>query len=379
MPRNRIFSAAQALYVGPTPATGSHYSSGNSGINQVVQLNRIQSFNFNSQIPRTDVNQLGQVNSIDRPFLRTPNVPFTFTYYVANLWNEAQLGFNIGQGVSALSGFFSKASDDKNYFLQVAPEGQDANGRVDAPGQVAAVNGNVIGIGNAYITSYSVSASVGGLPVCSVGGEGLNWVFDVGVSGNNIPAVHPVSGYEIYSWNYEIPTANQNIGTGDLALSVLRPGDILLAFKLAGTDNNYGQGGISIDDAKLQNFSLSVGMSRTPIEQLGSKYAVSREINTPAQVKLTCNAIAGDLTTGSLNDVLSQDSAYDVTVSLCKTTNSGHGTCIVQHQIKNTKLDSISWNGAVGGNADVAFDFVGQIGGTSTSTTAGYFQSGIYR
>ena len=70
MPRNRIIYQSEAVFAGPSPATGFHFLSGatpvaNVGINtqpytsRVKELQRIQTANYSFNITRQDVNQFG--------------------------------------------------------------------------------------------------------------------------------------------------------------------------------------------------------------------------------------------------------------------------------------------------------------------------------
>ena len=63
MARNRIIYQSEALYAGPSPATGDHFSAGNGGNNLVNQLHRVQSANYSFNIARQDVNQFGELAS----------------------------------------------------------------------------------------------------------------------------------------------------------------------------------------------------------------------------------------------------------------------------------------------------------------------------
>ncbi len=84
MARKRVIYQSEALYAGPTPPTGYHYSSGNSGVNLVQQVHRVQSANYSFNVSRQDVNQYGQLAAIDRIILQAPTVNLDFNYYLTN-------------------------------------------------------------------------------------------------------------------------------------------------------------------------------------------------------------------------------------------------------------------------------------------------------
>lgn len=370
MPRNRIISAAEALYVGPTPATGQHFSSGASGVNNVVQLNRIQSCNHSWNIDRQNVNQFGQLGYIDRISLGSPNVPLSFSYLLANFYNENQLGFEISPNTSCISGILNRTEDEKNYFIKVASEGDDANGSVQTSNY-----GNCFAFGNCFLTSYNFQASVGALPTVDIGLEGLNVSFDSGASGNNIPAVNPADGTQITTWKYQLPFTSGQQGTGDLAITVLKPGDITVSIKEAGTATDFNEAGININDAKIQSINISFDLSREPLQKLGSRYAFAREITFPVEVRCNLSAQVGDLTTGNLTQILCDDTAYDITVNLNKSNCTTVGDTICKYIVKNAKLDSESFSNSIGANSTVDVNFSCSLGGPSQQNL-GLFLSG---
>jgi hypothetical protein len=379
MPRNKITYQGQVLYVGPTPATGQHFNSGNSGVNQIVQLHRVQSCNYDYNVARVDVNQFGELGAIDRVILDTPTVGLNVTYLLANFWNERNLGFNVDGTVTCISGILNKTADEKNYFLKVSDDGVDGVGDTDT--SVATV-----GFGNGFISSYTSEASVGAFPMVSLNIEALNNTWDNSISGYN-PAVNPADGQRITTWRYRVPTATSNAGGGDLDISVLRPGDITITFKqrnaadegiLANATGVYNTLGADINDIKIQSYRLAVALSRQPIQKLGNKFAFSREITLPINATLSIEAILGDITTGSLSDVVNCDNSYDITIQLKKPDDCSGGTkpVICQYQLKNCKLNSQSYASNIGNNKTVTLEFAAQVGGPNQANV-GLFMSGL--
>lgn len=134
MPRNRVIYQSEALYVGPSPAYSGHYKfiTGSNAVNvptqklnqldplsnrivnsgnttgalssivmtsgllpNVTNLDRIQSINYNFNIPRTDVNQFGNLAAIDRVIIDQPTVGLDFNYLQNGFKNEKELGFSV--------------------------------------------------------------------------------------------------------------------------------------------------------------------------------------------------------------------------------------------------------------------------------------------
>jgi len=195
-------------------------------------------------------------------------------------------------------------------------------------------------------------------------------------------AVDPENGTRLTS-KYRLPQAVSDFGTGDLNISTLRPGDITFTIKQRTAENEGSEtdatgtydtigAQIGVTDAKIQSYSFNFDLSREPIQKLGSRYAFSREISFPVTVSCSVDAIVNDLTTGSLDDIINSDDAYDITVTMTAP-NDTDGVCL--YTLKNAKLDTQSYTSSIGDNKSVTLDFSSQIGGPN-QTTLGFFMSG---
>ena len=372
MPRNRIIYQSEALYAGPTPATGFHFrNSATEGTNLVDQLQRVQTANYSFTVDRTDVNQFGQLAAIDRVILTSPTVALDFSYILANLTNEYSLGFYVQSGtqpeVSAISGILSKVEDEKNFFIKTVTEGADAVGNTDTSNNVG-----VIGIGNGFIASYTTEGSVGNFPTASVNVEGLNMVFQNGVSGNIIPAINPENGQEIGTIKYALPIAASSTAintVGASGISALRPGDITLSLPTTI--------GANTSTFNIQSYSLSFDLTRTPIERLGSKFAFAREIDFPVTVSLSVDAQVTDLSAGTLAQLVSGDSSTFYNPSIFIKNPTITDQTVVRYTLKRAKLDSQEFSSDIGSNKSVTLNFSSQVGGPEDRAN-GLFFSGLY-
>jgi hypothetical protein len=382
MARNRIIYQSEAVYAGPAPATGYHYGTytpgigGNSNVpdqnrNLVQQLQRIQTANYSFTVDRTDVNQFGQLAAIDRVILTNPTVSLDFSYINSNLSNENDLGFTIASGnndstVSAISGFLNKTSDERNYFIRTTPEGTDAVGFTD--GTVA--NNGVIGIGNAFLTSYSTEGSVGNFPTTTINVEGLNMNFQNGISGNLVPAVDPVNGQALSNY-YQLAQAVENVGIGlGNTISALRPGDITLSL------SNTLASGVDVNTMNIQSYTLSFDLGRTPIQRLGNKFAFTREIDFPLTVTLSVDAQVTTMNAGNLANLVIDDSAkYNPSITIKSPSDSN--LTMAKYILKGAKLDSQEYSSDIGSNKSVTLTFSAQVGGPQ-DTTNGLFINGQF-
>ena len=411
MARNRVIYQSEALYVGPSPAVSGFFTDKTllvpdgyvdmplqaSG-NQVKQLHRIQTANYSFNIARTDINQFGELAAIDRVVMDTPTVALDFSYILATMENETNLGFVTNGTATALSGIMNKLEDEKNYFIRTVGEGIDAVGDTNVEPQENA-GSSVIGVGNGFITSYTTECSVGNFPTCSVNVEGMNMTFNNGISGGS-PAIIPESGLRLESYKWILPTATGSPSTGILATSALRPGDITFSFKKSDkesthlidaldgvAENTYDAPGAKFGDmtdrsyAKIQSYNISLDMAREPINRLGSRFAFSREITFPMTVTCSVDALVADLTTGSLSDIINCDDAYDIQINLLRPTNctvdvDTHKDIFAQYRLKNCKVNSQAFSSDIGSNKSVTIEFATQVGGPN-QVNQGLFMSGI--
>lgn len=417
--RARTNFQVAALYVSSSPATGMMFTYGTTGVPSYIftevtgylnstgnpatpsafqsslntgiyQLNRIQSAGYDFSVSRTPVRQFGQLNAIDQIIMNSPVASLNFNYIQASLWNENKLGLVCDGTVGALSGLLNKTSDEKNYFLLTDPQGQDA---ID--NAVSNSDTFVMGIGNGFITSYSSQGSVGNFPTASINVEGLNMSFQSTRSGIS-PALNPVNGRTAVLTNsqgsfplrYVVPIARQEIGAGNLAVSALRPGDITITLlkrdaegegSITNATGVFDVPGALMTDAKIQSYNIGFDLSREMIQQLGSRFAISREPNFPVSISVSIDAIVGDLTTGNLSDIINCDDSYDITVKLNKplTCTDFSNVVLAQYNVRNAKINRTSYSDSIGSNRSVTLNFTSEIGGPA-STNVGLFLSGVY-
>jgi len=364
MARNRIIYNVLAVYASQVAATGAQ-----TGVNTISQLSRVQSFDEDFSRSFQDVNQYGNLAAIDRLEVEAPTVNASLSYYLTNGLNERKLGFSVAPTgsdslVSCISGLLTKKTDEKNYYLLLASEGVDAAGFAASSSQKS----GVIAVGNGFITSYSVNCAVGDFPKATVDIEGLNVrvYADHKAQGDTSPAINSSNG-TAFGNTFTLPSASQF--TGSSIPTALLPGDILFTpTGFVGYDSN---------DLKLQDFTLKVDLSRTPLQKIGSRFAFAREINFPVIATLEINAEVGDLVSGDLAALLCDNSLRNFDISLRNQACGGGGTRALLYQFKGAKLVSQNFSSAIGNNATMSASFEVPIG-SAQQTDRGIFISGSY-
>jgi hypothetical protein len=358
MSRNRIFYPVLGVFVGPSPATGAHMSSGNSGVNLVSQLQRVQSENDSWSVTRTDINQFGQLAAISREIIEQPQSSADFSWYVADVSNERKLGLYVSGDSSAIKSLLDKTQDEKNYFIAIAPEGQDLY-NYTGQSQVRQVT-------NGFLASYRAEGAVGGIPTASVTVEGLNWAVSTGSIEQDLKAVNPVDGSVVAGRKYTLP-----VGTSGSAGSVaaLRPGDITVSIGSAAL-------GINISDLKIQSYSVNFDLTRQNLQKLGNRFAFSKEIQFPVTVSASIVAALGDMQTGDLSQILCSDVAYDLDITLRDPACVGSGPVAARYIMKSMKIDGEQLGANIGDlTSNITINYSTQLGGPGDSTI-GFFLSG---
>lgn len=397
MARNRVIYQSEALFAGQL--TGTTLTHADNGAD-IRQLHRIQSANYSFSVARTDVNQFGELASIDRVVLDTPTVSLDFSYLLANFTNEDNLGFYVNSKniatdtlVSALSGVLNKTTDERNFFIQTSREGEDAIGDTSRD-DIGVARASTIGIGNGFVTSYNCEASVGGFPTVSVSVEAMNMNFTTGTKNAPNPAINRIDGTAA-STLCSLPTVS---GDGDgltedagtLGISTLRPGDITIQIAEHSADGTFGASDYDLGGAKLpaadgnatnsaniQSFNLGFDLSRSAIQRLGNRFAFAREVDFPVNVNLSFDAILTELTTGNLNDFIDCEKSYDVQIRLKGITGSACDETpvdIAAYVLKNMKPEAQSYSSSIGDNKTVTLDFATQIGGPNQTDVGLFFK-----
>lgn len=391
MARNRVIYQSEALFCGDM---GSHDSltSGN-------QLLRVQDISHGVELNRTDVNEFGQLDAIERKIVDPPTVNLDFSYYIHGGHNESLLGFigcdnrtsTTASDLKPALANFLKGDTGKNYYISVVGEGDDNKH------ESAGTQEGVIGIGNGYLASYNVEASVGDIPSSSISVEAANIQFQSSGTDIKDPSVNLVTGAKRSSTVLSaFPQAKKTGEAGeDHDVMCLRPGDVLVDFNDAGEPKpkglndggaqawvakNAALGGAKLEDdgqAHLQNFTLDVPLARTALNRLGNVYPYSREVEVPLNLTLSLSAFMADLEDGSLNDILcGGDKKRNIRITMkapCSTGTKGEDAdVVIEYLLKGATLESQNFSASIGDNKTVDLVFTSQQSGKN-GTGSGLF------
>ena len=382
--RNRVIYQSEGLFVSSNAAS--------TGKASHEQLNRVQNANYSFSINRQDVNQFGDLARIDSIVLDPPTVSLDFSYYLTDGFNERALGFFVqnsmtgaGYGRGITAGAYSQgnfasghltASSGANFFIATSPEGIDLNQA--GVGESIDENDTVIGVGNCYVSDYSVDLSVGSLPTVSVTVEGANMNSVVPDSDGIFegPAVDQEAGTkDNKTVQLPNPTEDGGItgvnagGGGAVPLTALRPGDVTVSLGNIGGESLVELTGDG--SAHVQSASISLPLSRTPIERLGSRFPFAREVDFPVNSTMNVSAIVNQSHAQNLADIL-QSGVQSATV----TVKDQNGTDAIIYTMKGLKVDSQSFSSSIGSNKTIDLVLSTQAGGPQ-DVLNGIFMSGV--
>jgi hypothetical protein len=381
--RTRIISQSKCVYASPTGILGQ-LTPAQSGLSGFIpdQLHRIDTFSFNIDLAgaRTDIREFGQLARIGVITMSEISPTFSFGYYLGDGENEARLGFNIegitgttvnnGTGDSQfISGFQTEdnAKKEKNLYVLTVKEGEDA---FVAGSQFSGQrpNHDVVAFGNCTFNSYNASFAVGEIPRVDIEGVADNIIFNTGQSsGLPNPSIN-LTGAPADTGRYRLDVPS----TGEMDVLVLRPDDVTISF----SNGDFDIGGTKFDEMHIQNASIEVPLSRTPIEALGSERAVARPVDFPIDVTMTCSAIMRTINDGRLDMILTglaDDNQTDIELKVER--NAGGQRH--KWRLQNAVLDSQDFSLGLDDNETVDLTFSAQIGG-ATQLNDGLYYTGFF-
>lgn len=379
MARSRVLSQSKAVYV---TQTGLLVSDGAkpSGV-EATQLHRIDNVSFEVDIAgsRQDIREFGKLARIGTLVDSDLNATASIGYLLTDGENENHLGFEIKDSltgdfvgnVQGISGFLteSDAHKERNIFVCTVGEGKDAFASESWEDRT---EHDVVGLGNAFISDYSVELSVGDIPRADVSVEANNIAFYTGVSSGLFnPSIGLTDATRVDSGQAALPIPS----TGTSDVDVLRHGQIQLDLESA---TDLGIGGANLAEFHPQSVSLTVPLAREALERLGNERAYSRPLSFPIDVTLSVNAFTADLQAGELSTLLTGCGGQEKRNINVKLFDRCDGSSLrLGYQLRQAVLDSQSFSQDLEGNETVDLQFSAQIGG-ATTTTDGFFMTGSY-
>jgi hypothetical protein len=127
--------------------------------------------------------------------------------------------------------------------------------------------------------------------------------------------------------------------------------------------------------------SISVPMSRTVLQRLGSTFGYARVIDLPLNVDISLSVVVSELKANNVFHALCNVKHHNFTLTLygCDPTTGGRSSDKkIEIQCKNARLEGESFSNTIGDNQTADLTFSCQIGG-SNDTSSGVIMDGSYQ
>lgn len=337
--RNRVMYAGTTVLVSNYPSW-----SGQTGLYDLKLLSRVQSSSISVTTPVTRTAQIGSAEYAYDTYIKYPQVGVKLNYCITDNSNELVMGLVADGTVGAFHDMLSPARDRNLFFVLSDTDFEEAGYMTNFIGK------NVLGVGNAFLTNYSIKASVGSVPTADVSFDCLNLTFQnyngSEANGSAVPSINLLSGsratgtYALSSQNF-IPS--NYLTNQSYKATALRPGDIVMEL------DQPVFGGIRYSGAApatINSFEIDVPIERKDLVGFGSNYPYDKKIMFPSLGKVSFNGTFDVPVSGSFENMFNYANKYNLAFNLRRT----DGTTGLKIQIKEATVESQSFDLAVGNN-----------------------------
>ena len=325
-------------------------------------FNLVQGVSFSASLPHQQSKQIGNASLAVDDILYQPDVNLDISYLPnTNLNNERYNFFSLGSTNGLRPALSGVSNASTNFYVFNDPiQGEDALSDLSFSSNLNLNGYEVLAFGNAYLTNYSLSYAIGGMPLVSTSYICSNMEFQ-DATGNSMDsvAINLESGN-----NKNVGRCNFNFSNGSKTPQLVHPVD-------GGSEvtmQNLQVGGQVLSGLHyLQSVNLNISLPRISSYGLGSDYAYNRKLQLPAQGSFTANSLVSGFEEGEISGVLPNESSYAFDVVLQST-----GSDKVIYRVEGAKLESYSYGMPVNGEMtfDSTFSFpVNEKGGLFISGT----------
>ena len=334
--------------------------------NKLRPLIRIQSLDYGLNTNFTPVNQFGQAGRFDFASIESPDVYFNFEYLLLDGFNEGSANFIVDGERPALTRYLnSEFKLGKNIFLVIGPTNQDL---INKDLSTIEDDINVVGIGNAFLTQYAVTAEVGSLPKARMSFEGFNVRSYNGIKNLNLPSIDPTKHCANLDYKFSIPDVGdtlsyQSIG-GDVYNEIdlrehsrtLVPGNIKISLDDGSliTKQNKKDFVVGEGSANIQGFSINIPLGVTRIGRVGNTFDFARPYNFPSKIDIVFTALVSELKDSNLFNEICSRNEHNLVIYMhdfCSITSCDgelkQEDASVVFYFKKAILDSESFNSSI--------------------------------
>lgn len=351
MSRISLKSSNTAVIIGDSPAFKTYDETG-------YIFASVKSASFGFSFEREDLRQIGSESAELESINRMPNVELNLSYgFSPTFANEELLGINYELDVKPKNSIFSGLDDKSyNFYFYNHPEmGEDG---LDYIKDINFTNGGeVISIGNAYLKSYSLRASVGSLPEVQVAFDCSNVEVQKYDGPLKSPAINlksgnasGVGGLDIVNTKYLEDRKFGDIYDLDRSnVEVALPYDILFDLQ----EIEIGGQKISFEEHRLTSFDLNMPIDRVSTYRLGSNYVCGRELKSPIKGTLSFSSLVSELEAGFISGIINEEPVSNLIVR----TFDCRKQITSQFFIDNLRVSNIEYSMLVNGSMTYSLSF----------------------
>ncbi len=349
--RNRVIYAGNTVLISDPPSWNNQ-----TGKYDLKLLKRIQSSSISINSPIERSKQVGSTDYVFEKYIKNPTVKVDLNYLLTDNSNELLLNLKATGDYSFLKNLTGSPSD-QNLFFVYSENNEDVNFLTNYTGL------DVVGIGNAFITNYSIGAAVGGFPNASVSFDALNVTYqnytgfsNVGLDllqGTQLPAINLTGGIKS-TGSYYIGTGNFDTSNyltkQNLKPNALKPGDIVLQLQQPVLGGVKFSGDIT---ANISSFQIDIPITRKDLVGFGSNYPYDKRLILPTVGSLSFEGLFNDFKTGDYKNIFDSNENYQMTFILKDADLNDQ----FRIYISNAKLEQSSYNLNIGDNMSFSTDF----------------------
>ncbi len=355
MARDILKSNNSIVIAGQRPAftTANRDGSSMSG----AYMSTVQSVSVGFSQQRQKSKQLSSQDLSINNITRMPDVDLSISYYYTPaMLNENLLGL-VGANPSYQgTGFFEGyTNDDQNFYIvNHQDQGSDMINNGDSEVANLATSAEVVSIGNAFLTNYSLGFSIGSVPIVSTSYKCSN------------TTIQNISSSEV-----ENPAINLQLGNNTNVGSVSLEDAKVLGFDYYSNINRFSPpvcsptdvnvtlqnlqiGGAPISgDAHLQSFSFNIPINRVDQFGLGSDYPYNRKVQYPIQSDVNLEFLVSGFATGEIANLITNESTYDFDIQVVDTNEEYQNT----FSFEDLRLENSSYSMNVNDQMNYSLSF----------------------
>lgn len=337
---NTIRYDTTGLFIGPTGEPRDLSS------DDITQLSKIQSADFSIQVANNEDGRLGTF-CLNSEHSKNPTVGLNVRYLLSDGRNENALGLV----TNGLDGAFHKLNnDERDYFIVAELEDSKKN----------------IAIGNGRLTSYSIQGSINSLISVEANISALNIGIQEASSINSIPRID--FDLETLPFTYSLPPLESKFYEREDGMvsspSVVTTNNINLEFS---NGIIFGSAG-NEEDFHIQDFSLSIDLSRHDSYRLGDSIPFNRGLIYPIRANFSITALIPEYAVDSFLNRMSgrlDNATLTFSTNDCEIIDDlweEKSKPVLIYSLKGLKLDSHNDEGAILGRRRVSLNWRMTIG-----------------